>query len=459
MNAVPATQASVPAAGAQPSAPARRVLTLRESVAAMLRLASGSAGAQAVQFVSALVLARLLAPAVFGDYAVFIGYGTILTAVGGLKLEQAIQLQASDAGARAFGRAALLVGGLVTASLSLPVTAAGLGGLLPGGHGWHGDWTLALPAYAWLGIAFNTATAWHIRRGRFALVARLRWMIAGGTAAGQIAAAIGRLGLAGQVWGCVLGTLAGFAAAHAGLARAKWSQRAAGGEAAAAPGLVACLTAWRPHGVNLVLAGLASTAAWQIPPVLVREYWGAAAAGFYILAFRLSSAPLALVQSAISDVAYRETTIRLQTGSGLVAYVRRSTLALSILSVVIAAAVTLATPWGVPVVLGPNWGWVVSLLPWMMLSFVFRITGGTISLFTQTGHTRLLLAWQLALLLAHLACFWGAHRAGLGLLGVTIAAVAIHCVFYLVLALANLVLALLSARAGLVRPPEPAAGD
>jgi hypothetical protein len=77
----------------------------------------------------------------------------------------------------------------------------------------------------------------------------------------------------------------------------------------------------------------------------------------------------------------------------------------------------------------------------MMLSFVFRITGGTLSLFTQTGRTRLLLGWQVAFLLAHLVCFGGAHFAGFGLLGMTITAALVQSGFYLVLVLVNFALA------------------
>jgi O-antigen/teichoic acid export membrane protein len=417
-------------------------MTFKESIGAMLRLASGSGSAQVIQFGSALVLARLLEPAVFGDYTVFFGYGSMLIAIGSLKLEQAIQLQATDAQAREFGRSALLVGGPLTFLLACLLGTAGWLGWLPGSQSWRPDWFAALPAFAWLGIAFNTATAWHIRRARFALVARMRWLMAGGVAAGQIAGALCGLGLTGQIWGSVLGTFVGLTTAHFGLLRARWSRGLAGtafDEHAA--GAAACWTGWREHSVNLVLAALVGTAAWQIPPVLLREFWGADAAGCYALAFRISSAPLAILQAAFSDIAYRETTIRLQAGAGLREYVRRSILALFVLSAAIAVAATLATPWGVPAVLGARWHWVASLLPWMMFSFVFRLTGGTLSLFTQTGRTGLFLAWQVAFLLAHLACFAGAHYAGLGLMGVTIAAALVQSGFYLLLVLANFSLA------------------
>jgi O-antigen/teichoic acid export membrane protein len=123
----------------------RRAMTLRESFRAILRLASGSAGAQVIQFGSALVLARLLEPAVFGDYAVFIGYGTILAAIGGLKLEQAIQLQATDARARAFARSALLIGGPLTILLSGLLGVTHWLGWLPGGRHSHGSASLSTP--------------------------------------------------------------------------------------------------------------------------------------------------------------------------------------------------------------------------------------------------------------------------------------------------------------------------
>jgi O-antigen/teichoic acid export membrane protein len=420
----------------------RRSMTLQESFRAIHRLASGSAGAQAIQFGSALVLPRLLEPAIFGDFAVFVGYGAVLTAVSGLRLEQAVQLQRDEAKARAFARSALLAGLPIGLGLSWLIVAVAALGWLPGGQGWRIDWIIALPAYTWLGIAFNTATAWHIRKGRFPLVARLRWMIVLGIAVLQIGGAVLGLGLTGQIWGAVLGTLGGFVLAHTGLLRERWKRR--GGRSALKLHVVSaatCLAEWRQHGVNLVLASLCSAAAWQIPPVLLREFWGADAAGYYALAFRISVAPLALVQAAISDIAYRETTIRLQNGTGLREYMRRATLALFALSVTIAIAVALAAPWAVPAVLGARWHWVVVLLPWMMLSFVFRSTGGTLSLFTQTGRTRLLLAWHVAFLLAHLACFIGAHVAGLGLLDVTISAALVQSSLYLLFVSANFALA------------------
>jgi len=414
-------------------------MSVREALGSVLRLASGSAGAQAIQFGAMLVLARVLEPAIFGDYAVFVGYGTILAGIGGLKLEQAVQVQTDETRARAFARSAIVVGGPVSLAFTSVLIALSWFDCLPGSRSWQIDWLLAVALHAWLGIATNAATAWHIRRGRFALVARLRWSTAAAVATLQIATSLTGLGLPGQVWSTVIGTALGLMLTHAALARLRMKRRMIPAPPAAQWARARdCLVTWRKHSWNLVLAGLCGTAAWQIPSVMLNELWGAEVAGQYSLALRLTAAPLGLLQASLSEIAYRETTIRLQAGRGLYGYMWQATLGLLILASMLALGIGLVGPWCVVTFLGQGWTTAAVLLPWLMLAFVFRTVGGTLSVFTQTGKTRLLLVWQVALLVGHIVALAAAHAKGLDLRGATINVVVVQSLLYAALAVTNL---------------------
>lgn len=399
---------------------------------------AGTAGAQVIQFGATFALARLLTPTVFGDVAVFIGYATILTSIVGLKLELNIQLQKDDHDSWRFARTTLLVAAPVTIIASLLLMIAAMIGLLPGSQAWHFDWWVALPLNAWLGVAANVATAWHIRHGHFSKAARLRFLMAISIAILQICAAGLGLGATGQIWAATLGIAAGLIGSHfttiarrRPLSLSRFIERSRWNEARA------CVIEWRKHSANLVLAALAGTAAWQIPTLLLHHFWGADAAGYYSLAFRLSMAPLGLAYSAISEVSYRETTLRIQTGADLLGYMRRATLGLFAGGALVSGVIAFAAPWFISPLFGSKWIWVDQLLPWMMLPLAFRLAGTGISLFTQTGRTGWLLAWQCCFLVVHTLCFLTAHIAELSLESSIAVAALVQSLFYLAMIFAN----------------------
>lgn len=427
-----------PADSLDPPDAARRPASIRASIAAIARLASGSAGAQCIQLIGTLVLTRLLAPEVFGDMAVFLGYGIVLVGVAGLKLEQAIQLQADEKESRAFAAAALILAAPIGFGVALLLAGTAKLGWVPGGAFWTLPLALALGAYAWLGVAINTATAWHVRDGNVRDVVKLRWRTAAAIALFQITGAAAGLGLAGQVIGAVAGPLVALAITERHLVRRYRSSRGA------VRGLRLAMERWkrwREPSINLVLASLGGTAAWQVPPLFLHHFWGAEAAGFYALAYRLSTAPLTISHSAISQVAYRETVIRIQSGRELATYMRRATAMLFVASAAGAIIAAALAPHAIPLLFDSRWEPLIALVPWMMLPFAFRMTGSVLSLFTQTGHTGWLLGWQVAFLCAHAGTFFIAHHASWTLLNTIIAAAALQVAFYLLMIAANLHLA------------------
>lgn len=413
--------------GTTPETPARS-----GALAAIGRLLSAGLVVQAVQLGGMVVLARLYAPEQFGVYAVFAALLALLPTVATLRLEYAIQLQPDDAGAQAYARATVMAALAVGLPFCLLLGVAMALAWLPGHDVWQWWWTLLLMVGTVAAAAGTAASALAIRFGHYHAVSRYR--IAGAVLVllAQLGAGLAGFGVHGLVAGVVGGaTLAllllpatpGRPAAG-GWLREAWQRH----------------RAWRGQSLQTTLAGVAGILAHQAPLVLVQQFWGSAAAGQFLLAFRVYSAPVGLAAAAISEVAYRETTVRLQRGESLQAYMRRSLRWLLTLSVPAALVTALAAPALVPWAFGAAWAPAGPMLAWLCLVSAFRLASSPVTVFSQYGRADLLLAWQSAFLLACMAAI--ALPAWLDAPVMTaIAALAItQACFYVLLIYANLAL-------------------
>lgn len=257
------------------------------------------------------ILTRLYTPADFGVLAVFTSLLGILGVVASLRYELAIPLPQTDqeaANVTLLSLVLVLGMALLTAAIAIPYREPIADALN----------TPLLAEYIWLlplGVllvgVYQVFNQWAIRTKAFAVIARTRLTQAASMVCVQIAGyAFGPLALLmGRIFGQAAGTttLGSLAFAKHGEAfrRVSWSGTKA---AAARYSTFPLYSSW---------AGLLNTGGTLLPPVLFSVFYGAGAAGLYMLAHRIVALPMTLLGGSIADVfmpnavaAMRESRLR-----------------------------------------------------------------------------------------------------------------------------------------------------
>jgi len=273
----------VPAALENPPAAAPPRGSRREAVRGVRAMVGVRLGTKALGFLGTLILARILLP---GDFGLFAFALAVLGILGqAVQLEVRRDLVRLDEGRPARAKAYLLVQAALGLVLGLFV-AFGAGPISAGlGHPEAAPLLLALSCWPLLeGIRLPAAALLEVE-GRFPALARIE----GAAALGQLGVGVA-LAFAGAGAFALLG---GFLAAALG--------RTLACQVCAGPGLRRARPS-RPDfasvgrvGLPLLFAGFLTTFYWRIDDVLVFAGLGAAAAGYYALAFQ---APHALLQAS-----------------------------------------------------------------------------------------------------------------------------------------------------------------
>jgi O-antigen/teichoic acid export membrane protein len=262
-------------------------------------LATGTAASQAIVVLSSPILTRLYAPAEFGALSVYIAVLSILTMLAGLRYQLAIPLARSD-GSAANVLALALALTFVVAAVTAVVVVGPLGGEMV---------TLAnapqLRPYLWLlpvGVllcgAYDVLTYWAIRKKEFGRIARTKLQQGAGSVATQIVMGLAHFGALGLIIGHVVGNAAGLSRlalssvrSDAGIARRIHVAR-----------MLKTGRRFRRFPLYVTWAGMAQIAGAQLPALLFAMLFSPAVAGLYLLADRVTRAPLDLVGKATAQV-------------------------------------------------------------------------------------------------------------------------------------------------------------
>ncbi len=272
------------------------------------KLMTGTAIGQAASFAIVPVLSRLYSPDDFGVVGVFLSLASVLGVVAALRLELAVVVPREDDEARSImGIALLAVAGVMLATLVAVILGGsalsvflGVPALAP--------LLGVLPLYVASLGTFQVFSYWSTRTEAFGRLAAAQVSRAVSTGLGQAGLGVAGLGasgmLAGQVVGQVLATLTL-------LTR---SARAGGGELNTRVNLSSAKVLLRRYNDFVVYGApqaLLNAAGQGLPAILLTSVFGASAAGQYLLAQRIVTAPGNLLGQSLRQVLYPYLSKRL----------------------------------------------------------------------------------------------------------------------------------------------------
>jgi O-antigen/teichoic acid export membrane protein len=264
-------------------------------------LASGTAASQVIVVLSSPVLTRLYSPSDFGALSIYIAALSMLTMLAGLRYQLAIPLPRSDGSAVNVLALALTLT-CVVAAVTAAIVISPLGAELV---------TLAnapqLQPYLWLlpvGVllcgAYDVLTYWAIRKKEFGRIARTKLQQGIGSVGTQVVMGFAQFGALGLIVGHVVGNAAG-------LTRLVLSSlRIDAGllERIRLARVLSTARRFRRFPLYFTWAGMAQIAGAQLPVLLFAAIFSPAMAGLYLLADRVTRAPLDLVGKATAQASF-----------------------------------------------------------------------------------------------------------------------------------------------------------
>jgi O-antigen/teichoic acid export membrane protein len=369
-------------------------------ISRVARVLAGTLGAQLITIGATLLLVRLYSPAEMGAFSVWLSFATIFSVVVTGRYELAIFSTRDTDEFHAVVKLVLQL--LILLSLVLAagvVLAAYTSDRVPevvADH-WAG---LILVA---LGLGANKLILSLLTfQQSFNRLGIARVSLAACIAVGQVSAAYLLGGIAGLVYGQLLGVVV--ATLLAGL----WVGR---------PLIDACVaTPWRT--VRLVTrqyanfpkfslpADLINTVASQTPVILLASKFGGESAGWFALTLKMMGAPISLLAASVLDV-FKEQAARdyREHGSCRSIFIKTFKL-LALLALPPFIALWFLGEWAFGFIFGDAWAesgrYAVLMIPLFYMRFVVSPLSYTIYI---AQRQNLDLAWQLVLLVVTVACF------------------------------------------------------
>lgn len=335
----------------------------------VLTLMTGTAVAQIIPLVTRPVLTRIYTEAEFGTYSLYLSIAGAFATIGALRYDVAVVMPEKDSDARGLvklaSRSSIVVALLVTIGLTL--WAKPVANLLR-----HPDLAPYLPAVGLLVLALTQLSSrqyWLNRRKRYKEMARNRMGQSASTSAVHLGA-----GFAGApgAWGLVIGSLAGQLFSMTNL----W--RLTRHETAPQPGDSAVAMAKEYKKMPLVNGPNAVVDTIRLNGInlMIGAFFSKGALGQFSQAWQLLTMPMALINTALSQVFYQRLAT---TKRGLMfGEVKRASVRALLIGIVPFALIWLVSPWLFPFVLG-NKGdhdWTLAgriarvLTPWLYMNFV-----------------------------------------------------------------------------------------
>ncbi|WP_312105692.1 MULTISPECIES: oligosaccharide flippase family protein [Gammaproteobacteria] len=294
-----------------------RLANLKERLAkahfltGVMTLATATAAGQVVMLLATPLLTRLYTPEQFGFLAMFMAIMAVVLVASSLRYELAIPLPRNNGSARILLLVAVLIN-WVSAFLTFVVvfffrtdiarlaSFPQLSNLL---------WLL--PVGILLGGGYKIFNYWAVRQKRYTEIARTKLLQSVASVITQIAAGVAGLGTFGLILGQLIGQTAGIIRLAAGVRL----------------GAKSSITSLRGIRMRVMLkrysdfpkydtpAALVDVLSVQLPNLLLVALFSPAVAGFYVLAERVLSAPMALVGQAVGQVLFGSCREALKTGS------------------------------------------------------------------------------------------------------------------------------------------------
>lgn len=350
--------------------------------------------AQAIPLLGSLVIARLYAPAEFGEFSTWLGVVMMAAVFVTGRFEMALVIEA-DGEPRRFALvatlvtifsavAALFVVVLVAYLVLHDVSGITLGLVL-----------IFLPASLLMAVV-QTWQSWAAAEGLYRQLSLIRIAQALGITCLQVVAG----NLAPSALGLAIGHLLGLLL---GVAVAAWTMPIAMPDFRNWVGFRGQLVAfWVKHKqfpLFALPADFINTAAGQLPLFFIASQFGSEASGLYALAVRILGGPISLLGTAVLDVFKRSAAVSFRERGNCREEYLRTFKVLAGLGLLLAFGVVLLAEPLFAWAFGQNWRHAGVIAAWLMPMFALRFVASPLSyVFYIADGQRVDLMWQAGLL-------------------------------------------------------------
>lgn len=358
----------------------------RSFIARAGALAVGAAAGQLVVIATLPILTRLYLPEHFGVLGVFSAILGLVAAVSAMRYEMAIPLARTDDDAADVVVLSVLCGAVVAMFVGLFV-------ILFGSQLMNWTHTPDLQRHLWLlpvatgaSAVYQALNLWNVRQGYYSRIAATRVYQSTASVATQ-----GTLGLMGVgAVGLVVGQVVGVAGGTLTLARGYRRKLTAGWSARIR------VAAQRHKKFPLLAApaALLSAVSLLLPAVFIAAFFGAVAAGFFILVQRILGAPMGLIGQSVASVYLGDIArqIREGTTAGLHRRYLQLTWRLCLLSSIIIIPLLVIGPDLFSMIFGDDWRQAGVYAQLLALPFGLQLMASPLS---QTMNALGRQGWQL----------------------------------------------------------------
>lgn len=376
-------------------------MTTRAFLLSTKTVVLGMAVAQSIPLLGSLVIARLFAPAEFGQFSAWLGLVMTAAVVVTGRLEMALGVE-PDGEPRKFAMVAVLVTVVgVCSALTFVVFASFW--LVPLLRGVEYGLILLFVPVTFLAAAMQTWQQWAAAEGLYRKLSNIRIAQALGVTGFQIL--IGWLcpGSVSLAIGQVLGLLIGICVAAYLMPMPQryifpWPQF-----------WLRLRAFWFSHRrfpMFALPADFINTASGQIPLLMIAGKFGLEASGLFALTARVVGAPIGLLGAAVLDVFKRTAASSYRERGHCEEEYARTFKVLVILGILLAAGIMLVAENLFVVAFGEPWRHAGTIAVWLMPMFAMRFVASPLSyVFYIAGKQKVDLLWQCALMLLTLGAF------------------------------------------------------
>jgi O-antigen/teichoic acid export membrane protein len=334
----------------------------------------GTAAAQAITFAFSPLITRLYGPEVFGVQGIFLSVVGIITPLASLGYGASIVLPSSDGEARTLFRLSVLI------SIAVTILSAVVVGLF---HPQIADAIgfTAASSLLWLTpiVVLVTAIAqpfhhWLARKKQFGALSRISILEAtlvgaGKTAFGFIAATAPVLLASVALSGVLKIVLMWFSAKNT--LKEKERAEQGGAEPSASASLKEAAYRFRDFPLFRAPLDWLNGVSYGIPSLMLAALLGPAAAGFYLLAFRVVSLPITVIAAAVGTVFLPRIAEASHRSEPLRPLLLKGTAALAGLGLLPFGIMMVFGPWIFSFVFGADWAPAGEYARWLSLWFYF----------------------------------------------------------------------------------------
>lgn len=261
-------------------------------------LAGGTAASQALAICATPLLTRLYPVEDFGYLQLYLSCMAFAIMAATLRYEQAILLPEHESTALSLVAVSALVVCLLTALFAILTTVLYRAQSLPHSLSVLGPfrWIAVFGMFA-AGI-YQTLNFWALRQRAYNQVAQTKFAQVFTQLAAQLSLGLLHLGAFGLLFGDALGRMSGSLT----LTRLLWTRSRATFASLTFKSMWSAAVRYRRFPLVSCGSALINTAGFALPAIVIAQFYGAKALGWYALSDRLLAAPIMLIGQAVSQV-------------------------------------------------------------------------------------------------------------------------------------------------------------